>query len=145
MASHPVLTHIAIHCRDIEASLAFYKDFCGLGTTHDRADETTGSRVVWLAEPGREQEFIFVLISDGEARAHVESDLSHYGFAMPDRAAVDAMAARAEAAGCLAWPATDEPYPVGYFCGVRDPDGYIIEFSYGQPLGPGAPDAEASA
>ncbi|MCZ6873564.1 MAG: VOC family protein, partial [bacterium] len=26
----------------------------------------------------------------------------------------------------------------GYYCGVRDPDGNMVEFSYGQPLGPGA-------
>ncbi|MCX4198148.1 sugar phosphate nucleotidyltransferase [Methylobacterium organophilum] len=34
----------------------------------------------------------------------------------------------------------DEPYPVGYYCGVRDPAGNYVEFSYGQPLGPGAED-----
>jgi hypothetical protein len=28
---------------------------------------------------------------------------------------------------------------VGYCCGVRDPDGRFVEFSHGQPLGPGAP------
>ena len=24
------------------------------------------------------------------------------------------------------------------YCGIRDPDGNYVEFSYGQPLGPGA-------
>jgi hypothetical protein len=24
----------------------------------------------------------------------------------------------------------------GYLCAVKDPTGYVIEFSYGQPLGP---------
>jgi hypothetical protein len=47
-------------------------------------------------------------------------------------------AAKAQAAGCLIWAQRDEPYPVGYYCGVQDPAGHYIEFSYGQPLGPGA-------
>ena len=48
------------------------------------------------------------------------------------------MAAKAAAAGRLVWPPREEPFPVGYYCGVRDPDGNFVEFSYGQPLGPGA-------
>ena len=47
--------------------------------------------------------------------------------------------------GCLVWAARDEPYPVGYYCGLRDPDGNFVEFSYGQPLGPGAEQADAEA
>ena len=56
------------------------------------------------------------------------------------RDAVDAMAEKARAAGYLVWEPRQEPYPVGYYCGVRDPDGNMVEFSYGQPLGPGALD-----
>ena len=52
-----------------------------------------------------------------------------------------AAAGRAEAAaGCLVWPPREDPYPVGYYCGLEDPDGNRVEFSYGQPLGPGAED-----
>ena len=102
-----------------------------------------GTRVVWLAEPGREHEFIFVLIPGGPGRDQGERDFSHFGFALESRAAVDAVAARAEAAGRLVWAPRDEPYPVGYYCGLRDPDGNFVEFSYGQPLGPGAPEAGA--
>ena len=90
------------------------------------------------AEPGRENEFIYVLISGGPGRDQAEKDYSHAGFAMESRAAVDAIAAKAKAAGCLIWEPREEPYPVGYYCGVRDPDGNAVEFSYGQPLGPGA-------
>ena len=46
--------------------------------------------------------------------------------------------AEAARSGCLIWPPRDEPYPVGYYCGLRDPNGNYVEFSYGQPLGPGA-------
>ena len=132
------LTHIALHVRDFDASVAFYREFCGLGTVHERRDAVTGHAVTWLAEPGRETEFILVLISGGPGHSRADSDFSHLGYALESRAAVDAVAARAQNAGRLAWPARDEPYPVGYYCGVRDPDGYVVEFSYGQPLGPGA-------
>jgi len=129
-------THIALHVRDLEACVAFYRRFCGLETVHQREDG--GTRVVWLAQPGRETEFIFVLIPGGPGRDQAESDYSHFGFALDSRDAVDAVAEEARAAGCLAWPPREEPYPVGYYCGLRDPDGNFIEFSYGRPLGPGA-------
>ena len=130
------LTHIALHVRDLAAMQAFYEDFCGLKLMHERQDK--GVRVIWLAEPGREQDFIFVLLPGGPGRDQADGDYSHFGFALDSRAAVDAVAARAERAGCLAWAPRDEPYPVGYYCGLRDPDGNFVEFSFGQPLGPGA-------
>jgi catechol 2,3-dioxygenase-like lactoylglutathione lyase family enzyme len=136
--ARPVLTHVALHCRDFAKSVAFYRDFCSLVPVHERRDAETGAAVAWLAEPGREKELIFVLISGGPARTRAESDYGHLGFALDSRAAVDAMAARAKREGCLLWPAREEPYPVGYYCGVADPDGNAVEFSYGQPLGPGA-------
>ncbi|MFQ6017138.1 MAG: VOC family protein [Kiloniellaceae bacterium] len=135
----PNLTHLALQVRDLDACIAFYRGFCGMSVVHERADHA-GKRIVWLAEPGREREFIFVLLPGGPGREQAEDDFSHFGFALESKAAVDAIAARAEAAGCLAWPPRREPYPVGYYCGLRDPDGNFVEFSYGQPLGPGAPD-----
>ena len=73
-----------------------------------------------------------------------EKDYSHLGFALPSKDKVDELAARAQEAGCLVWPPRQDPYPVGYYCGLKDPDGYFVEFSYGQPLGPGAPSVETS-
>ena len=43
----PSLTHIALQARDLEATIAFYRDYCGLAIVHDRTDRT---RVVWLAQ-----------------------------------------------------------------------------------------------
>jgi catechol 2,3-dioxygenase-like lactoylglutathione lyase family enzyme len=140
--STPCLTHLALHVRDLEACVAFYKDFCGMGEVHER-DDGSGGRVVWLAEPGRGKDFIIVLLGGGPGRDQGERDYSHFGFALESAAAVDAVAQRAEAAGCLAWAPRAEPYPVGYYCGLRDPDGNFVEFSFGQPLGPGAPNSGA--
>lgn len=138
----PSFTHLALHVRDLDACVAFYREFCGLSVVHERSG-SDGGAVVWLAEPGRERELIFVLLPGGPGRDQAANDFSHLGFALASRAAVDAVAARAEAAGCLAWAPRREPYPVGYYCGLKDPDGNFVEFSYGQPLGPGAPDGIA--
>jgi len=40
--------------------------------------------------------------------------------------------------GVLVWEPVKEPYRVGYYCGLRDPDGNVVKFSYGQPQDPGA-------
>jgi catechol 2,3-dioxygenase-like lactoylglutathione lyase family enzyme len=135
---HPTLTHVALHVRDLDACVSFYADYCAMQVVHERGGDAAAERVVWIAEPGREQEFIFVLIAGGREAQLPDGDFSHLGFAVESRERVDAIAARAERDGCLIWPARDEAYPVGYYCGIRDPDGNQVEFSYGQPLGPGA-------
>ena len=132
----PTLTHLALHVPDLDACIAFYTRFCGMRIFHERPGK--GSRIVWMAEPGKEREFIFVIMPGGMDRSLAENDYSHFGFAMASREEVDAVAELARADGCLIWEPRDEPYPVGYYCGVRDPAGNYVEFSYGQPLGPGA-------
>ncbi len=59
----PNLTHLALHVRDLEACVAFYREFCAMEIVHERGDQ--GQRIVWLAEPGRGEEFIFVLLPGG--------------------------------------------------------------------------------
>ena len=134
----PALTHVALHVRDLEATVRFYCELCELRCIQRRGDPAHSGAVAWLAEDGREHELILVLISGGPARTLHANDFSHLGFAVDSREAVDRLAARGERHGCLAWPPRQEPYPVGYYCGLRDPDGHVVEFSYGQPLGPGA-------
>lgn len=95
-----------------------------------------------MSEPGREQDFIFVIMDCGGDLTLAEDDYRHFGFAVANKEQVDQIADRAEKAGCLLWPPRQEPYPVGYYCGLKDPNGNSVEFSYGQPLGPGAEDGE---
>jgi catechol 2,3-dioxygenase-like lactoylglutathione lyase family enzyme len=134
----PALTHLALHVKDLTATVGFYESLCELRCIHRRGDPARSGAVAWLAEHGREREFILVLISGGPVRSVQGNDFSHLGFALDSREAVDRIAARGTEAGCLAWPPRQEAYPVGYYCALRDPDGNFIEFSYGQPLGPGA-------
>ena len=149
------LTHLALHVRDLDACIAFYRNYAGLTIVHQR---TRGDkRIVWLAErekisgasaaeldPNSERvpaglDFILVLLPGGPGRDQLDCDFSHLGFALQSEAAVDAIAERARDESILAWEPKREAYPVGYYCGIRDPDGNFVEFSYGQPLGPGAP------
>ncbi|WP_017938988.1 VOC family protein [Zestomonas thermotolerans] len=133
---YPTLTHLALHVPDLEACVDFYRRYCNLRVIHERPGK--GSRIVWMAEPGKEHQFILVIMPGGEPRRLAPDDYSHFGFAVESREQVDAIAARAEREGCLVWAPRDEPYPVGYYCGLRDPAGHYVEFSYGQPLGPGS-------
>ncbi|MCP8466104.1 VOC family protein [Pseudomonas sp. ZM23] len=132
----PNLTHLALHVPDLDACIAFYERFCGMRIIHQR--EGKGSRIVWMAEPGKEHSFIFVIMPGGELRHLADDDYSHFGFAVSSREEIDLIAQEARAIGCLVWAPRDEPYPVGYYCGLRDPAGNYVEFSYGQPLGPGS-------
>lgn len=132
----PRMTHIALHVQDLEATIAFYEDFCGMKIIHQR--EAGLKKIVWMAEPERERDFIFVIMNQGTDLRLAEDDYRHFGFAVDSRDAVDEVARKAEIKGCLVWPPREEPYPVGYYCGLKDPNGNYVEFSYGQPLGPGA-------
>lgn len=132
----PTLTHLALHVPDLDACVVFYEQFCAMQVIHQRAGK--GSKIVWMAEPGKEHSFIFVIMPGGQDRQLAADDYSHFGFALESREQVDSIATQARIAGCLVWEPRDEPYPVGYYCGLRDPAGNYVEFSYGQPLGPGA-------
>lgn len=130
----PAFTHCALHVRDLDESIAFYRSYCGLEIVKEHGEGE--SRVAWLARPGEEQNFVLVLLGGGPARTQDEDDMTHYGFGVPAREDIDRIAERARKDGILHWEPRDYAPPTGYLCGVRDPSGYIVEFSYGQPLGP---------
>jgi catechol 2,3-dioxygenase-like lactoylglutathione lyase family enzyme len=141
----PCLTHIALHVADLEACIAFYSEVCGLEVVHQRPNSAGDSRVVWMAAPGRGREFVIVLLPGGPGAQRAADDFSHLGYAVASRAEVERFAEIGRRRGCLAVAPVAEPYPVGYFCCLTDPDGNMVEFSYGQPLGPGAEAADGAA
>ena len=132
-------THCALHVQDLEQSVAFYRDYCGLKVVGEHGSGPN-DHAVWMSEDGRETDYVFVLLLGGTGHSQPPTDLSHFGFAVETRAQVDEIAELGRENGCLAWEPKDFPYPVGYRCALSDPDGYVVEFSYGQPLGPGAGD-----
>ena len=129
----PSLTHLALHVKDLDACIKFYQSYCEMQVIHQRTSHD--QQVVWLAEEGREKDFILVVFPGGPGRDQSEKDFSHLGFALGSRKSVNAIAERARKERILAWEPKEEPYPVGYYCAVNDPDGNFVEFSFGQPLG----------
>ena len=96
----PALTHIALQVKDLDASIAFYSAFCAMEVVHDRG--SGDRRVVWLGQPGKEHEFIFVLMRGDHRPPQHPRDYSHLGYALESKAAVDAIAQRAADAGAPA-------------------------------------------
>lgn len=132
----PRLTHLALHVKNLAQCVAFYQKYCRLQVVHRR--QKNNKQVIWMAEPGLELDFVMVFLEGGPLHSPAADDFSHLGFALASKSEVDAIALEAIAEGILVWPAVQEPYPVGYYCGLVDPNGNYVEFSYGQPLGPGA-------
>jgi len=131
-------THIAFAVKDIEASIAWYETF-----THLRVlarDEDEDGKNVWLGDSSTvDSPFILVLGQFYEGHdpfapaAHPPmGPFAHIGIELPTKQAIDDVAAKAKAAGCLALGPRQMPKRIGYICFVKDPDGNTIEFSYDQ-------------
>ena len=112
----PSLTHLALHVKDLDACIKFYQSYCEMQVIHQRTSHD--QQVVWVAEEGREKDFILVVFPGGPGRDQSEKDFSHLGFALGSRKSVNAIAQRAREEGILAWEPKEEPYPVGYYCAV---------------------------
>lgn len=143
-----LLTHIALPVRDLDATMAFYRRYTTLEMIHERYEEETGLRTVWLANTRDKTEaaalFVVVLIcgslptkitgSIKEEYGFLRS-ISHLGMSLNTRAEVDAIAAMAKEEGCLVLGPRYMNDVVGYICLIRDPDGNQLEFSVEQILG----------
>jgi lactoylglutathione lyase len=125
-------THCALHARDLAESIAFYESYCSLRVVKEHGHGE--SRTVWMAN-AEDAAFVLVLLGGGPERTQAKDDMTHYGFAVRSRADVDSLAERGRREGRLFWEPQEFPPPTGYLCALRDPSGYVIEFSYGQPLG----------
>jgi len=133
-AAAPHLTHVALFVRDPERTIDFYRRYVGLHIVHDRTDD--GVRVVWLSEQPHDPEFVIVAITVAPAAQGTPPHMAHFGYDVPSRAAVDAIAARAQAESVLVQAPLDAGLIVGYYCILRDPDGNLVEFSHGQAINP---------
>lgn len=126
----PRWTHITINCSDLNASVEFYTSLCGLTIVRDRRIE--GRHNVWLGPKTKSDEdptFVLVIVQD-----QVKARLDHFGFQCESRAEVDRIAELARQQDILVEPPVDVGGVVGYFTMVRDPDGHLVEFTFGQPL-----------
>jgi lactoylglutathione lyase len=123
-------THITITVAEFERSIEFYSSVCGLQIVRDRRRE--GGGTVWLGyrpETPEDPTFVLVLM-----QGEVTDRLDHFGFQCDSRNEVDRIAGEAGARGILTHAPTDSGGSVGYWTIIRDPDGHMVEFTFGQPL-----------
>ena len=128
MAKH--WTHITITVSNIDRSIEFYTSFCDLRVLRDRRLE--GGGTVWLGPEtaaGAMPVFLLVL-GQGEVTARID----HLGFQCDLREQIDEIAQKGRELGILVEPPTDYGGVVGYFTMISDPDGHVVEFTYGQPI-----------
>lgn len=134
------LTHIAFAVADLDASIAFYREYAEMRVVHQRGEEDGHGRVAWISDGTRP--FVLVLIeqaeperSGGAAERERPRNFSHLGVACAEREQVDRLCARARDQGILEMKPRDLGPPVGYFGLIRDPDGNHLEISHGQEVG----------
>ncbi|MDQ1465651.1 MAG: lactoylglutathione lyase [Actinomycetota bacterium] len=140
----PRWTHVALPVSDLDRSIEFYTDLTPLVVAHRNADEN--GRSAWLSNDHQVVDpFVLVLVElvadvgrqFGQAPDTPLPTLrpfAHLGIELPERADVDAIAARAEARGALEMPPRELAPHIGYVCFVTDPDGNIVEFSHNQQV-----------
>jgi lactoylglutathione lyase len=129
---------VALRVRSVEASIEWYTAFTPLEVLQRNQDEFGFG--VWLGMPDTaDKPFVLVLAEflpatdpyAGSPNA-VLAPFAHLGIELPTRSGVDDMAARGDAAGCLAMAPRDMGPPVGYVCMLEDPDGNRVEYSFDQ-------------
>jgi lactoylglutathione lyase len=123
-------THFTIPVSDMDGSVRFFSEVCGLAVVRDRRLE--GGRTVWVGPrpaAGRDPQFVVVLHEGAVAEA-----LNHFGFQCDRKEDVTVIAERAREAGTLVEGPTDAGGSVGYYAIVREPSGHLVEFTFGQPL-----------
>jgi lactoylglutathione lyase len=114
------LAHTMIRVRDLDASLDFYEDFCGLREVRRRAigDEAT---LVWLADDD-DHCTLELTYNHGRHDYQLGDQFGHLAFRTPN---LDQVVAEVEKRG---WPYRRSRPEVGSrYIFVKDPDGYEIE------------------
>lgn len=140
----PQWTHLALHVRNLEASIAFYAKYTNLRVIDRHSDaSSTGTQVAWLSDRSGDdtRTFIMVLqegvanVPGGDTPQKPLGPISHLGFSLSSREEVDAAASEAKTDGVLRFGPTFLNPNAGYLCIIGDPDGHNVEFSHGQALG----------
>ena len=123
-------THLTLPLSDLDGSIQFFVETCGLTVVRDRRIE--GGSTVWLGprpEPGADPEFVLVAY-----RGEVKEPLDHFGFQCDSGDQIAVIADLARANGTLVKGPEDAGGSVGLYVIVREPSGHLVEFTFGQPL-----------
>ena len=112
--------------------MRFYERFCGMKIVHERPEASHVVLVGWGEDP---PPFVIVLFARSYDQ-NIQPPWQHIGMAVEDRETVDEIFELAKADGLNdLWSPVDAGPIVGYYCGVPDPDGNVVEFSFGQRIG----------
>jgi lactoylglutathione lyase len=129
-------THVALPTGDLERSIAFYTELTPLVVV-ERFEDADGASA-WLSNDRQvETPFVLVLVSfnkDRGGQLGILKPFAHIGVEVPSRQDVDTLAEKAREMGVLHWEPQYVNEQVGYVCALRDPDGNVIEISYGQKV-----------
>jgi catechol 2,3-dioxygenase-like lactoylglutathione lyase family enzyme len=123
-APAPDLNHLYLRVRDVDVSVAFYRDLLGF----DGPSEWQGETLVVRNGAG----FALALTPDPAPPAW--PDGLHFGFVLDDVPRAKALRDRVTASGVVLEEGYEEPAFV--VCRFRDPDGYLLEVEAGVPVSP---------
>ena len=132
-------THLALPSRDLDATIAWYEAHTSMRAFHRQTNVDAEVAVLADEVAGIDNPVGLVVVQTFEAREAgvpipILTPFAHLGFYVDDPAEVDAAAVLGRASGCLHWEPANHPPPLGYVCGLTDPDGNVVEFSYPQGL-----------
>ncbi len=122
-------THVVLKVSDLDRSIEFYRRFCGLAIVRDGRPK---GHTVWLGPPGGGPDapaFVLVLYL-----SEIDCRLDHLGFQCDTRQEVDGIASEGRRLGILVQAPLEVGGDIGYLTMIRDPDGHVVEFTFGQPL-----------
>ena len=134
----PTWTHLALNVKDIDASIAWYERFTHLSLLASGEDDD--GKNAWLGDAANpDSPFVLVLGQFYEGHDPFApaphpplGPFAHMGIELASKEAVDEIAGRGKAEGCLAFGPMQMPKQIGYICFLKDPDGNTIEFSFDQ-------------
>ncbi|MGF6173384.1 VOC family protein [Ensifer sp. 4252] len=125
------IAHVALWTRDLEAVATFWSSFLGasVGEVYEsRRRPGFRSRFLSLGDGPAIEIMEGPWVAPAEPEGVERTGLAHVALSLGSEAAVEAMAARAEAEGILVSPArwTGDGF---YEAVLRDPDGNLIEIT----------------
>jgi len=126
------LTHIALPVKDLQRSLDFYATYAAMNVVHRRLRDDGVHEVAWISDQTRP--FVIVLIETGESVTPLSAP-AHLGVACAAIDEVDRLCELANEEGLLTRPPSQAGPPVGYWATLRDPDGHVLELTFGQQVG----------
>ena len=105
-AAHETRLHpLRPACARPRRSIDFYRSYCGLEIVKEHGEGD--GRVVWLASPGEEGDFVLVLLGGGPEREQDKDDMTHYGFGVASaRTSTRSPRAGGRTASCIGSRAT---------------------------------------